>query len=52
MFKIISDSPYGSKRTPVANEQIRTTVRATTVGKKGQGPPSKSSEKGQEKGSK
>jgi hypothetical protein len=34
MFKIVSDSPYISKRTPLPAGQTRFTVRATTVGKK------------------
>jgi len=34
MLKIISDSPYRSKRVPVSGQQNRSTVRATTIGTK------------------
>lgn len=45
MFKIISDSPYGSKRTPITGDQIRSTVRAVTIGKKKRGSPPKDRKK-------
>lgn len=34
MFKIISDSPYKSKRSPITGEQVKSVQKASVVGSK------------------
>jgi hypothetical protein len=49
MFEIVSDSPYISKRTPITGEQVKSTYKAVTIGKKPETRPNKPKPKQEDK---